>query len=403
MQARQRGLIYPYELIRMLAPAPDQLQSPLPPGEFIEHDLDAQGRLMPVGRPPGQNRANVVVGLIRHQTATCPEGTTRVLLIGDPRAGEVNIIVCGVNVGAQPYWNAEATMLMHTRGILIMTPAGSMVLTGKRALDYSGGVSADDNEGIGGYERVMGPNGQAQYFAEDISSACRLLLRHYEHTYVVPGERFPRCAASSDPRDRDVCVSPHGRTNGYEFETVGDVFSTEKNPGRKKPIDIRKVMRACIDADHQPLERWFNMRAAETAVVWDAHLGGHAVCLLVFAREVSERARKDSRVTELLEEISRADGAAKARLRRRYDELFQQVHSEKLGQVAEQFDAIHNIQRAQKVGAVHRIIPPAGLRPYLIDAVERGMRRSLQLCEGRGEREAGRARQSEACEREAVS
>ncbi len=36
-----------------------------------------------------------------------------------------------------------------------------MVLTGKQALDFSGGVSAEDNLGIGGYERVMGPNGQA--------------------------------------------------------------------------------------------------------------------------------------------------------------------------------------------------------------------------------------------------
>ena len=34
-------------------------------------------------------------------------------------------------------------MLMHTRGILIQTHDGAMVLTGKRALDYSGGVSAD--------------------------------------------------------------------------------------------------------------------------------------------------------------------------------------------------------------------------------------------------------------------
>jgi hypothetical protein len=56
--------------------------------------------------------------------------------------GEVNIIVTGVNVGAQPYWNAEATMLPHTRGILVMTPDSTMVLTGKQALDFSGGVSA---------------------------------------------------------------------------------------------------------------------------------------------------------------------------------------------------------------------------------------------------------------------
>ena len=79
--------------------------------------------------------------------------------------GEVNLVINGINVGAQPYWNAEATMLMHTRGILIMTPKAAMVLTGKRALDYSGSVSAEDNEGIGGYDRIMGTNGQAQYWA----------------------------------------------------------------------------------------------------------------------------------------------------------------------------------------------------------------------------------------------
>ena len=33
-----------------------------------------------------------------------------------------------------------------------------------------------------------GPNGQAQYWAPTLADACALLLRHYEHTYIVPGE-----------------------------------------------------------------------------------------------------------------------------------------------------------------------------------------------------------------------
>ena len=41
--------------------------------------------------------------------------------------GEINIIVDGINVGAQSYWNAEATMLMHNTGCLIMTPRGCIV------------------------------------------------------------------------------------------------------------------------------------------------------------------------------------------------------------------------------------------------------------------------------------
>ena len=196
------------------------------------------------------------------------------------RGGEINVVVTGINVGAQPYWNAEATMLMHTRGILVMTPGSAMVLTGKEALEYSGSVSAEDNQGIGGYDRIMGPNGQAQYRAASVGEAIRLLMRHYEHTYVAPGERFPRLARTRDPADRDVQDHPHGPAGGAGFATVGDVFSREKNPDRKKPFDIRRVMSACVDQDHEPLERWRDLRGGDTAVVWDAHLGGRPVCLI---------------------------------------------------------------------------------------------------------------------------
>ena len=341
VRLRQQGLTYPYETLSLLAPRRASVGG-LPPGEFVEYDLDAAGELVPVHRPPGENQANIVAGVVTNFTAKHPEGMARVILLGDPSkemgslaeaeclrimaaialaqrlklplewfalsagakiamdsgsenmdyialalrriieftqaGGEINVIVDGINVGAQPYWNAEATMLMHTRGILIMTPQGAMVLTGKRALDFSGGVSADDNFGIGGYERIMGPNGQAQYFAEDLPSACRLLLRHYEHTYVAPGERFPRRAETADPVERDVRTHPHAR--GHGFTLVGDVVSDEKNPGRKKPFDIRSIMSAAIDQDHSPLERWFAHRGAEVAVVWDAHIGGYPVCLL---------------------------------------------------------------------------------------------------------------------------
>ena len=193
--------------------------------------------------------------------------------------GEVNIVVAGINVGAQPYWNAEATMLMHTKGVLVMTPDSAMVLTGKQSLDFSGGVSAEDNFGIGGYARVMGPNGQAQYWAPDLAGARDVLMAHYDHTYVVPGEQGPRRAATSDPSDRDVTTYPHDLADS-DFRTVGDIFSPATNPDRKKAFDIRTVMRALADQDHPTLERWADMADAETAVVQDAHLGGWPVCLL---------------------------------------------------------------------------------------------------------------------------
>ncbi len=155
-----------------------------------------------------------------------------------------------------------------------------MVLTGKRALDYSGSVSAEDNQGIGGYDRIMGFNGQAQYFARGIDEACQILLRHYELAYVAPGERFPRRARTADPIERDIRFYPHADTGSNSFTHIGEIFSDETNPGRKKSFDIRKVMMAVCDQDLQHLERWSGMRSAETAVVWDAHLGGYPVCLI---------------------------------------------------------------------------------------------------------------------------
>lgn len=567
IRVRQRGLVYPYEIIKMLTPSREDARSEFPPGDFVEYDLDANGRLIPVDRPYGKNRANIIVGVIRNFTTRYPEGMTRVLVLGDPSkdlgalaeaecrlimaaldlaeekhvpvewfpisagakismesgvenmdwiarvlrrlveftqtGGEVNLLINGINVGAQPYWNAEATMLMHTKGILVMTPKAAMVLTGKRALDYSGGISAEDNQGIGGYDRIMGVNGQAQYWARDINKACQILFRHYDHTYVFPGERFPRRAFTADSIDRNVQNYPHSQSSDEGFALVGEILSDETNPGRKKPFDIRRVMMAAVDQDHPPLERWAGMRAAETAVVWDAHLGGYPVCLIgiesrsvqrlgfvpadgpdqwsagtlfpqsskkvarainaasanrpvvvlanlsgfdgspesmrrlqleygaeigravvnfkgpivfcvisryhggayvvfsralneqievaalegtyasviggapaaavVFAGEVEARTRKDERLQTLNQTVQKSEAADKGRLRAQWNELYKVVYAEKLGEMAAEFDRVHSVFRALKVGALNHIIPPANLRSYLIKAVERGI------------------------------
>ena len=562
LRARRRGTVYPYELVPLLT---------CEGGTFTEYDLDDEGHLVEVERPFGGNDAGIVVGVVRTITERYPEGMARVVLLGDPtkalgaiaepesvriiRAldlaeemqvpvewlavsagakismdsgtenmdwisrvlrrlitftqarGEVNVIVTGINVGAQPYWNAEATMLLHTRGILVMTPDSAMVLTGKQALDYSGGVSAEDNFGIGGYDRIMGPNGQAQYWAVDLPAACEILFAHYEHTYVAPGERFPRRASTIDTVDRDVRTYPHS-TPDSDFRTVGEIFSSATNAERKKPFDIRTVMRAVADRDHPPLERWEAMADAQSAVVFDAHLGGYPVTMLgiesrslprrgfvpadgpdqwtagtlfpasskkvaralnaasgnrpavvvanlsgfdgspeslrkhqleygaeigravvnfdgpvvfcvvsryhggafvvfsgtlndtmeiiavegsyasviggapaaatVFARDISKRTDADSRVVELEARIDEADDDERARLRAELAEVRATVRSETLGAVAAEFDSAHSVERALRVGSVDAIIPAARLRPHLIEAVERGMARTLE-------------------------
>ncbi|MFI5783454.1 carboxyl transferase domain-containing protein [Nocardia sp. NPDC051570] len=550
LRASSRNTVYPYELTGLL-------------GDFAEYDLDADHALVPVDRPKGRNTAAIVAGVVSTVTEQHPQGVTRVVLLGDPTkslgalsepecrrviaamdlaermrvplewyalssgarismtsgtenmdwvaaalkriveftqgGGEINIVVAGINVGAQPYWNAEATMLMHTKGILVMTPDSAMVLTGKQALDFSGGVSAEDNFGIGGYDRVMGPNGQAQYWAPHLTAARDILMSHYDHTYVAPGEAAPRRSRTEDPLDRDVSDFPHAVADS-DFATVGEIFSAAKNPDRKKPFDIRTVMRALSDQDHPVLERWAGMADAETAVVQDAHLGGIPICLLgiesrsvprrgfpstdgpdiytagtlfprsskkaarainaasgnrplvvlanlsgfdgspesmrklqleygaeigraivnfqgpivfcvisryhggafvvfskalnpnmlvlalegsvasvlggapaaaaVFSSEVNTRTAADQRVRDLEARAANAAGAARAALIAELEETRSSVRAEKLGDVAAEFDRVHNIQRAVEVGSVDAIIRAAELRPRIIEALE---------------------------------
>jgi acetyl-CoA carboxylase carboxyltransferase component len=343
VEARRRRLLYPYEIVRILTGSHGDAAGDveLPVGSFEEWDLAANGRAEPVARPYGRNRCAIVFGVITTPTEKVPEGMARVIVLSDPtlgmgslgpeecdrivaaidlaerrklpvewipvssgariatdsgtenldatarvvrriieftqRGGAIHVIVTGVNVGAQSYWDSLSTMLMHTRGALIMTPGGSMVLTGRAALEASGAVSAEDEQAIGGFERIMGPNGEAQYFASDIRDAYRILFEHYRHTYVVPGERGPRPQRTSDPAERDAGATA---TPGGDFARVGEIFDDATNPGRKRPFAMRPVMAALIDQDSAHLERWRAWVGAETAIVWDAHLGGRAVCLI---------------------------------------------------------------------------------------------------------------------------
>ena len=521
-------------------------------------------RAIPVDRPPGHNESGVVLGVISNQTTKHPEGMERVIILSDPlrgmgalaepecariiaaldlaqrrelpvewvpissgariamdsgtenldwtartlrriielceAGGEINVIVDGINVGAQSYFNAEATMLMHTRGVLIMTPRGSMVLTGKRALDYSGGVSAEDERGIGGYERIMGPNGQAQYFATDLADAFRLLLAHYELTYVKPGERRVRPLLTADPDDRDPTLDEHLGAEESDFHSVGDLFSGELNRERKKPFDMRSLMAAVVDRDGGRLERFAGMLDAETAIVWDCHLGGMAACLIgfegrplarqghvpgdgpetwtggtlfplsskkvaraintasgkrpvvilanlsgfdgspesmrnrqleygaeigravvgfdgpllfcvvaryhggayvvfssalnegivalavegsfasviggapaaavVFPRQVQARTEADPRVQEARQRLDAAPAADRPRLREELAHARAEVHAEKQGEVAREFDEVHSVQRACEVGSLDEVIPANDLRRRLCAALQ---------------------------------
>jgi acetyl/propionyl-CoA carboxylase alpha subunit/acetyl-CoA carboxylase carboxyltransferase component len=516
-------------------------------------------------RPFGRNQSSIVFGIIRTPTEKVPEGMSRVLVLSDPTldmgalaapecdrleaaldlaaergipvewipvssgariamdsgtenldatarvvrkiveftqaGGVIHVIVTGVNVGAQSYFDALATMLSHTRGALVMTPRASMVLTGRAALEASGAVSAEDEVAIGGFERIMGPNGEAQYFAHDLADAYRILYEHYRYTCVVPGEAGPRRFETRDPIWRDVGDSPCGPGEGEGFATVREIFDDRTNPGRKRPFPMRAVMAATIDQDGGHLERWRAMVGAETAIVWDAHLGGIPVCLIgiesqsveregyrpldgpqswtagtlfplsskkvarainaasgnrpvvvlanlsgfdgspesmrklqleygaeiaravvnfagpilflvvsryhggayvvfsqalnpglsasalegsyasvigggpaaavVFGREVRARALADPQLAELEKALRTAPSAA---ARERFERALADAMLEHQSQLAADFDAIHSVERARRVGSLSAIVEPRRLRPFLIGELARALR-----------------------------
>jgi len=512
-------------------------------------------------RPPGANESGVVFGILTTPTELVPEGLRRVLVLSDPTrgmgalaapecerlvaaidlaereglpvewvpvssgakiamdsgtenldatarvvkriveltdaGGTIHVIVHGVNVGAQSYFDALATMGLHTRGALVMTPGASLVLTGRAALEASGSVAAEDELGIGGFERIMGPNGEAHYYARDLGEAFRVLSRHYEYTYVVPGEKGPRRKRTGDASERDVTVFEYAGEAGEPYQRVGELFDAASNPERKRPFSMRAVMRAVVDQDGGRLERWRAWVGAETAIVWDARVGGFPVTLIgvesrplaregyrppdgpatwtggtlfplsskkiaralnaasgnraavilanlsgfdgspesmrklqleygaeiaravvrfrgpllflvvsryhggayvvfsrslnprlragalegsfasvigggpaatvVLAREVRARAAADLRVSAARDAlVAGANGPA----REAFDRLFADVVLEKQRELAAEFDAVHTVERARRVGSLEEILPAAQMRPWLVAKLE---------------------------------
>jgi acetyl-CoA carboxylase carboxyltransferase component len=418
--------------------------------------------------------------------------------------GVIHCVVTGINVGAQSYWDALATMLMHTRGCLIMTPTASMVLTGSAALAVSGSVSAEDEVAIGGHERVMGPNGEAQYYAPDLLSAFKVLFDHYEYTYVMPGETGPRRLATQDSDSRDITSYAYndGTSQPQPFKTIGEILDPKTNPGRKRMFAMRALMQGVIDIDGGHIERWAHHVGAETAIVWDAHLGGQPVCLLgieshnlprigyrpsdgpeewnggtlfpqsskkvarainaasgvrpcvllanisgfdgspesmrklqleygaeiaravvnfkgpilfcivgryhggayvvfsrglndnlralavegsyasvigggpaaavVFPREVRARVAADPRIAALRATLR---GNPSAEERAAFDKARRDITIEKRAEIAREYDAVHSVERAKRVGSIEEIIPATTIRPYLIDTLRKELKK----------------------------
>jgi hypothetical protein len=76
-------------------------------------------------------------------------------------------------------------------------------------------------------------------------------------------------------------------------------------------------------------------------------------------------------VAKLREQLAAASGADVARISQELADTTKLVRAEKLKQCADEFDAIHDVKRAMRVGSVDEIISAAELRPYIINSLER--------------------------------
>ena len=99
-------------------------------------------------------------------------------------------------------------------------------------------------------------------------------------------------------------------------------------------------------------------------------IGGAPAAAVVFARDVDKRTAADPRVADLEARVAAASGAERAALATELIAVRTAVRAEKLGQVASEFDRVHDIHRAVQVGSVDAVISASEIRPRIIQAIE---------------------------------
>ena len=122
-----------------------------------------------------------------------------------------------------------------------------------------------------------------------------------------------------------------------------------------------------------------NMEVLAVEGSFSSVIGGAPAAAVVFTRDVNKRTAADPAVRDLEAQLADFHGRRRrAHLRVKLAETRTAVRSDKLGEVAAEFEAVHNVERARQVGSVHSIIPAAELRPSIVAAMERGMDRTLE-------------------------
>ena len=99
-------------------------------------------------------------------------------------------------------------------------------------------------------------------------------------------------------------------------------------------------------------------------------IGGAPAAAVVFARDVRSRTERDQRVIAARQALNSAKLEERPALAEELATIRASVHAERQAEVAKEFDSVHSVDRARRVGSLDEVISAKQLRPRLIQALE---------------------------------
>jgi acetyl-CoA carboxylase carboxyltransferase component len=115
-----------------------------------------------------------------------------------------------------------------------------------------------------------------------------------------------------------------------------------------------------------------SMRVAALEATYASVIGGAPAAAVVFPRQVLKNTFADPQIIEAQARLKK-DELTKSQ----YDDIYQTVHLEHQAKVALEFEKIHTVERALKVGSIDDILQASQLRPYISQQLEDGIKSYL--------------------------
>jgi hypothetical protein len=99
-------------------------------------------------------------------------------------------------------------------------------------------------------------------------------------------------------------------------------------------------------------------------------IGGAPAAAVVFTREVRAQAAADPAVRRLRDALgSHPAPETRAALQRAMEDAVLEAQR----RLADEFDSIHSVERARRVGSLDSVVPAARMRPHLIGLLHRAL------------------------------